>query len=130
VKLYKKKALAVIEYDPLITDIVITLVSIDLRLRATVCFMNNSRGCLFHRLQAAMQFLGIKHHLKPTWITIWLPEDRSCQKNPPLTSPTAAISNCSNLAPLYLVWPKTRNRRTFRRNEIAQPPAGLLARLF
>jgi hypothetical protein len=45
-----------------------------------------------------LQFYSIKHNLKPTWITVWLPEDKSFKKNPPLTSPTAAISN---FAPLY-----------------------------
>jgi hypothetical protein len=47
-----------------------------------------------------LQLHSIKHHLKPTWITVWLPEDKSCQKYPPFTSLTA---NCSNLAPLYFI---------------------------
>jgi hypothetical protein len=42
-----------------------------------------------------LQFQSIKHHLKP--------EDKGLQKNPPLTSPAAAIPNCSNLAPLSFI---------------------------
>jgi hypothetical protein len=61
----------------------------ELRLQATVCLW------IIHKLMSVSfpqatgcydKILSIKHHLKPTWITVWLPEDRSCQKNPPLTT--------------------------------------------
>ena len=48
-----------------------------------------------------LQFHSVKHHLKPTWITVWLPEDQTCKKNPPFPSPTTTISNTSNLASLH-----------------------------
>jgi hypothetical protein len=50
-----------------------------------------------------LRFHSIKHHLKPTWITVWLPEDRSYQKNPPLTSPTTANLNLFKLSATLFV---------------------------
>jgi hypothetical protein len=71
------------------------------QLWATVCLwiIRELMRVSFPQATGCYEFHSIKHHFKPTWITVWLPEDRSIHRSP-LQPPQ--ISDYSNLAPLCL----------------------------
>jgi hypothetical protein len=62
-----------------------------------------------------LQFHSIKHHLKHTWITVWLPEDKSIKKNPPLSNrcnlKLFEFSATSFYLQVHHIWPYRRTSK-------------------